>query len=210
MYQKKRVETEFHFCSPAIGKRLFMKKTISVTTIIIFLMSIYLVPAVSAITLGEIKPDKTGSDTDNKKSGTDISDRKLPIEKKEEKPRIKEESSENKIDEVNPRLVCLLSVVMPGGGHFYLNNDIKGTGFCLAAGIGYTATGFFMIKTMLAERGSVAYKNYILLTGFLFFITIVIHFVGIIEAYSDADQMNKEKLFGNGDNDPYITKFVSN
>lgn len=173
-------------------------------------MNIYLVPSVSAITLGEIKSDKIDSDTVKKNSDTDKSDRKLPKEKRDDSPKLKEENPDRKIDEVNPRLVCLLSVVMPGGGHFYLNNDIKGTGFCIAAGIGYTATGFFMIKTMLAERGSVAYKNYILLTGFLFFITIVIHFVGIIEAYSDADQMNKDKLFGNGDNDPYITKFVSN
>jgi hypothetical protein len=187
-----------------------MKKTISLTTVLIFTMSIYLVPSGSAITLGEIKPDKVENDSLKNNTGTEKSDRELPLEKREEGPRIKKEDPDRNVDEVNPRLVCLLSVIMPGGGHFYLNNDIKGIGFCIAAGIGYTATGFFMVKTMLAESGSEAYKKYILLTGFIFFITIVVHFVGIIEAYSDADQMNKEKLFGNDDNDPYITKFVSN
>lgn len=186
-----------------------MKKTITVTTILIFVFSIYLVPSVSAITLGEIKPDKQTDDSGIKNSETDKPDRKSHLEKEEDRSNLKTGDTYKKTGEINPRLVCLLSVIMPGGGHFYLNNDIKGTGFCIAAGIGYTATGFFMVKTMLAERGSVAYKNYILLTGFLFFITIVIHFVGIIEAYSDADQINRERLFGNGDNDPYITKFLS-
>lgn len=91
-----------------------------------------------------------------------------------------------------------------------MNNDVKGIGFCLAAGIGYTATGFFMVKTMLSDTGTTAYKNYLLLTGFLLFITLIVHFVGIIEAYSDAEEMNKQKLFGNDDNNPYITEFVTN
>ncbi len=186
-----------------------MNKTISVITILIFLMNIYFIPSLSAITLGEIKPDKQESESVKSKTDSEKTDKPIPLEKKEERIPVENDKQENRFNEVNPRLVCLLSVIMPGGGHFYLNNDIKGTGFCLAAGIGYTATGFFMVKTMLAETGSVAYKNYILLTGFLFFITIVIHFVGIIEAYSDADQINREKLFGNGDDDPYITKFVS-
>ena len=60
-----------------------------------------------------------------------------------------------------------------------------------------------MVKAMLADRGTVSYKNYILLSGFLFFITLIIHFVGIIEAYSDADEINKKSLFESGDDDPY-------
>jgi len=187
-----------------------MKKIISITTILIFLMSIYFIPSVSAITLGEIKPDKQKNESVKKNNDSEGLNKK-PEEKKPGKIPEKKEIPENKTEkkEVNPRLVCLLSVIMPGGGHFYLNNDVKGIGFCLAAGIGYTATGYFMVKTMLADVGSIAFKNYLMLTGFLFFITIVIHFVGIIEAYSDADEMNKEKLFGNDNNNPYITEVVS-
>jgi len=189
-----------------------MKKTISIATIFVFLASFYFIPSVSAITLGEIKPDKPAIESGKKNSDTEDSNKKTSEEKKPEKIPEKQEEADKKSDdneEINPRLVCLLSVIMPGGGHFYMNNDVKGIGFCLAAGIGYTVTGYFMVKTMLADTGSTAYKNYLLLTGFLFFITIVIHFVGIIEAYSDAEEMNKERLFGNDDNNPYITEFVS-
>jgi hypothetical protein len=182
-----------------------MNKTISVATILIFLTSIYILPSLSAITLGEIRPEKYEDSSEVKDPVPDTGVRKPMQEKPAEK--LAETKNED-TDEVNPRLVCLLSVIMPGGGHFYLNNDIKGIGFCLAAGIGYTATGYFMVKTMLADIGSTAFKNYILLTSFLFFVTIVVHFVGIIEAYSDADELNKEKLFGNGENNPNITVFV--
>ncbi|HPS88024.1 MAG TPA: hypothetical protein PLY36_14830 [Spirochaetota bacterium] len=184
-----------------------MKKTISVITLIIFLASIYFIPSLSAITLGEIKPDKQESESVKKTNEPENLNKNKPEEKKTERYDNTDKKTDEK-EEVNPRLVCLLSVIMPGGGHFYLNNDAKGFGFCLAAGIGYTATGYFMVKTMLADSGTVAYKNYLLLTGFLFFITIVVHFVGIIEAYSDAEEMNKEKLFGNDDNNPFITEFV--
>lgn len=182
-----------------------MKKAISIVTALIFLTSIYLTPTVSAITLGEIKPEKNEDTSIKKSDDSEALIKKTPGENKAEKNI--EKPVEEK-EEINPRLVCLLSVIMPGGGHFYLNQDAKGIGFCLAAGVGYTATGYFMVKTMLADPGSIAFKNNLLLTGFLFFITIIIHFVGIIEAYSDADEMSKEKLFGNENNNPYITKIV--
>ncbi len=185
-----------------------MKKTISFITILIFFMSIYFLPSVSAITLGEIKPEKQDGESVKKSNDAETMNKKNGEEKKPPGKEKTPDDTKSDKEEINPRLVCLLSVVMPGGGHFYLNNDVKGIGFCLAAGAGYTATGYFMVKTMLSDIGSVAFKNYLLLTGFLFFITIVIHFVGIIEAYSDADEMNKEKLFGNDENNPYITDVV--
>ena len=188
-----------------------MKKIISAATMIIFLASIYFIPSATAITLGEIKPDKPAADTVKKAEENDALKNKKAEEKHPEKIPEKQKEPEKKEEgekEINPRLVCLLSVVMPGGGHFYMNNDVKGLGFCLAAGIGYTATGFFMVKTMLSDTGSTAYKNYLLLTGFLLFITLIVHFVGIIEAYSDAEELNKQKLFGNDENNPYITEFV--
>jgi len=188
-----------------------MRKSISAATILIFFMSIYFVPSISAITLGEIKPDSQENESVKNYKDPLQQDKKNSDDKKTDLNSGEKDEFANKKegrDEVNPRLVCLLSVLMPGGGQFYLNNDVKGIGFCLAAGAGYTATGFFMVKTMLSETGSVAYKNYLLLTGFLFFITLVIHFVGIIEAYSDADEMNKVRLFGNDENNPFVTEFV--
>ncbi len=199
-----------------------MKKIISYIIILVFSSSFYLMPALDAITLGEIKTDKkedtvkedkkdTGQKKDDstKKQNGDKKETKKDNDTSQKKDDDKKNIDEKKnVDEVNPRLVCLLSVIMPGGGHFYLNNDTKGLAFCLAAGVGYTVSGFFMIKTMLADRGSVEYKNYLLLTGFLFFITLIIHFVGIIEAYSDAEEMNKKNLF-KGSDDPYNSDIVT-
>lgn len=182
-----------------------MRKTISFATVLIFLASIYITPTVSAITLGEIKPEKSEDLPVKKSDAAEALNKKVPSDNK---PDEKTEKPVEEKEEINPRLVCLLSVIMPGGGHFYLNHDAKGIGFCLAAGVGYTATGYFMVKTMLADPGSVAFKNHLLLGGFLFFITIIIHFVGIIEAYSDADELSKEKLFGDADSNPYVTKIV--
>ena len=146
-------------------------------------MSIYFLPSISAITLGEIKSDKQNGESVKKSADLEPLNKKKSDEKKSDKLPEKKVESDNKKDgdKVNPRLVCLLSVIMPGGGHFYLNKDMKGLGFCLTAGAGYTAAGFFMIKTMLTDAGSTDYINYLLLTGFLFYVSLIIHFVGIID-----------------------------
>ncbi len=178
-----------------------MVKT-SLFTALIFFMSIYFVPSLTAITLGEIKPD----------NGSKVVEEKIPPEEKSvlknDLPRdTPTPPSEN---DINPRLVCLLSVIMPGGGHFYLNQDAKGLSFCIAAGMGYTATGYFLIKATFSDTGSREHKNYLLMTGFLFFMTLIIHFVAIVEAYSDADELNKKNLFGKDkeSDNPYITKVI--
>lgn len=209
MFQKMKAETESLFCNNYIMNGV-MKKTVTLLTVFLFVTGIYILPAADAITLGEIKSENGSS---NVKDGTGDQDKKAPVKSdditKDKKGEEKRDKKRELKKEVNPRLVCLLSVIMPGGGHFYMNNDAKGMSFCLAAGAGYTLTGFFMIKTMLADRGSVAYKNYILLTGFLFFITLVIHFVGIIEAYSDADEINKKNLFESEADNPYSINVIN-
>lgn len=189
-----------------------MKKIISVATASVLFLSLYFIPSASAIKLGEIKPDKKTENIKPDESHPAIGKEKTaqsedPKKKVPEKKEIPREKPDDK-EKINPRLVCLLSVLMPGGGHFYLNNDVKGMSFCLAAGIGYTATGFFMVKTMLAETGSAEYKNYLLLSGFFLFISLIIHIVGIIEAYTDAEEINKEKLFKNEKDNPLVTEFI--
>lgn len=200
-----------------------MKKVFTLCSVFMFISSIYLMPMLSAITLGDIKSDtKDNIVTDDKAGGgtgkTDTSKKSNEGDKKKDLAKEKDDKAKKdenkppdetqKVEEINPRLVCLLSVIMPGGGHFYLNNDTKGIAFCIAAGVGYTASGFFMVKTMLAEQGTVDYRNYLLLTGFIFFITLIVHFVGIIEAYSDAEEINKKNLF-NGSDDPYESQIRS-
>jgi hypothetical protein len=178
------------------------KPAISLFTAFVFFLSMYLTPALSSITLGELEGEKTTSQQ-TEETGKDANlsnpDTLTPVTP----PSVTR-------DEMNPRLVCLLSVIMPGGGHFYLNQDAKGLSFCIAAGIGYTATGYFLIKASFSDKGSTEYKNYLLMTGFLFFMTLIIHFVGIVEAYSNADEINKKNLFGGDSNsdDPYVTGIV--
>ncbi|HPS59604.1 MAG TPA: hypothetical protein PK514_16000 [Spirochaetota bacterium] len=194
-----------------------MKKTMTLLVLSIFFSSMYALPSLSAITLGEIKSDKEtdiinkGKVADDSVLKKDDKNKKTVKPEKDNKKGTAEEKSgeggTKKVKEINPRLVCLLSVVMPGGGHFYLGNDTKGIAFCFAAGAGYTAAGFFFIKTMLADVGSVEHRNYLLLTGFVFFITLIVHFVGIIEAYSDAEEINKKNLF-NGSDDPFETEVI--
>lgn len=176
---------------------------ISLFTAVIFFMSIYFIPSLSAITLGEIKPDNGSKPAiEEKIPSGEISGLKSDLP--QGPPAVPPE------DDINPRLVCLLSVIMPGGGHFYLNQDAKGLSFCIAAGMGYTATGYFLIKTTFSDMGSREHKNYLLMTGFLFFMTLIIHFVAIVEAYSDADELNKKNLFGKDkeSDNPYITKVI--
>jgi len=179
-------------------------RIISILTTIFFFSSLYLLPSLNAITLGEIKTDN-GATRQGQVSAEDL--KKLPDKDVRDVDRgessVSRDIKSRVNNDISPRLVCLLSVMLPGGGHFYMNNDAKGMSFCLAAGAGYTVSGFFMVKTMLAERGTVAYKNYLLLAGFVFFITLIIHFVGIIEAYSDADEINKKNLFDSEKDDPY-------
>lgn len=187
-----------------------MKKTITLFVISIFFSSMYALPSLTAITLGEIKSDKTADAVKKESVIDDAAIQKNEKDKKEVTPDEKNKDrkktgNSKKAKEINPRLVCLLSVVMPGGGHFYLGNDTKGITFCLAAGLGYTVSGFFFVRTMLADIGSVQHRNYLLLTGFFFFITLIVHFVGIIEAYSDAEDLNKKNLF-NGSDDPFETE----
>jgi hypothetical protein len=175
---------------------------ISLFTAALFFLSFYLTPTLSAITLGELEVEKAKDEQIEKTEKSETTSNPDTITPGASPVVTK--------GEMNPRLVCLLSVIMPGGGHFYLNQDAKGLSFCIAAGIGYTATGYFLIKASFSDTGSTEYKNYLLMAGFLFFMTLIIHFVGVIEAYSDADEINKRKLFGsNNDSDnPYVTKVV--
>jgi len=171
-------------------------KILTVLFLKLFILSIYVLPAANAVTLGEIK-ERDYTNSIEKKN----------VQLKRENP----DDMNNRKKAPNPRLVCLLSVIMPGGGHFYLNNDSKGMGFCLSAGIGYTATGYFLVKTLMADVGSTEFKNYLLISGFLLFITLIVHFVGIIEAYDDADELNKKGIYGHNDpENPFNTKIILN
>jgi TM2 domain-containing membrane protein YozV len=100
-----------------------------------------------------------------------------------------------KNDKKDPRLACLLSVIIPGSGHIYLRRDLKGIGFCVATGSGYIATGVYAYKKFLGSGKDDSFKSKVIVTSLMFFVSTVLHVVGIVEAYADTEEINKKNEY---------------
>ena len=109
-------------------------------------------------------------------------------EKKPERPESPKLAQKEKKD---PRLACLLSLVIPGSGHLYLRKDLKGAGFCLASATGYGIAGYTFYRYYLSGSGSKT--TGIVVSGLFFFAAGVVHAVSVVEAYADAEEMNLRK-----------------
>ena len=97
-----------------------------------------------------------------------------------------------KIPYKDPRLACLMSFIIPGGGgHFYLRNDIKGVTFCVGLTLGYAAALFYMYSGTLGGKG----KSSLIIGGLVGLISIVIHVVSMVEAYNDAVKINEARFY---------------
>jgi hypothetical protein len=92
----------------------------------------------------------------------------------------------------DPRLACLLSVMMPGAGHLYLRDDIKGMGFCLLTMSGYSATGYFGYDAFYGAGASGDFVSRFTIPGVFLFVSTAVHAVSIIEAHADAEEHNKK------------------
>lgn len=91
----------------------------------------------------------------------------------------------------DPRLACLLSLILPGSGEVYLRKDVKGISFCLATTTAYLLSFYFLYQALL---GANARQNYI--TGGLSFLAAtVLHIVGMVESYNDAVQINEARYY---------------
>jgi len=94
----------------------------------------------------------------------------------------------------DPRLSCLLSFIIPGGGgHFYLRKDVKATIFCLGVSIGYLASAYFVFQGFLGNPAS-ATSNYVI-GAILGLVGVVVHIVSMVEAYNDAVKINAAKFY---------------
>ena len=83
---------------------------------IIFVLSFHVVPAVQSITVEEQAGKKAGQ---------------APTFSDEFSQRVPERrDSKVRQEQRDPRLACLLSLMLPGGGQIYLREDLKGAGFC--------------------------------------------------------------------------------
>jgi hypothetical protein len=180
------------------------KEKLSLTFILIFILNFHFLPLATAITVEEQAGKKRSEnkrpvieDLGGGRSGSELFGRVVA-----ERPARRQPAGKD------PRLACLLSLVIPGGGHIYLRRDLKGIGFCLAAGTGYTVTGYYLYRSFIQDRGP-DFRSKVIVSGLLFFISALIHVVGIVEAYSDAEEMNKRSFYGMNDpGDPYASRLV--
>jgi hypothetical protein len=108
----------------------------------------------------------------------------------------------------DPRLACLLSLIIPGGGHVYLRNDLKAAGFCLLTATAYSISAYYLYVALMKTDSSTEKKSRLILSGLLFVVGALIHVVGIVEAYNDAIEINEKQFYFGTEKSvsPYVAK----
>ncbi len=97
--------------------------------------------------------------------------------------------------EKDPRLACLLSLMVPGGGHIYLRRDLKGMSFCLLTAGFYSASAYYLYVAWKGDSSGTERKSKFVISGVLFIVGAIFHVVGIVEAYNDAIEINETKFY---------------
>ncbi len=93
----------------------------------------------------------------------------------------------------DPRLACLLSLMLPGSGEIYLRKDLKGITFCLATTTTYLLSFYYLYLGFL---GPAADQRKNLIIGSVGFIAgVIIHIVSMVESYNDAVLINEARYF---------------
>ncbi|MDY6935728.1 MAG: hypothetical protein SVZ03_16100 [Spirochaetota bacterium] len=112
--------------------------------------------------------------------------------------------------EKDPRLACLLSLVIPGGGHIYMKKDIKGIGIFMSTLVGYSFAGYYLYVATDSDASSSDKKSKLIISGLLFVLAVIVHIVGIVEAYNDAIEINEEKYYFGVEKSqsPYIAEIM--
>ncbi len=163
---------------------------------ILFALHFNIVPSLFSITVEEQAGKKAGSSPQIAEEFVS----KVP-ERRDSKSRRQER---------DPRLSCLLSLIVPGAGHIYLRSDIKGAGFCLLTGAAYGASGYYLYRAFTGDYESAEKKTKLVISGLFFVVGAIVHIVGIVEAYNDAIDIN-ERGFYYGDSrseSPYVAELV--
>lgn len=109
----------------------------------------------------------------------------------------------------DPRLACLMSLIIPGGGHIYLRRDLKGVGFCLLAGAAYGASGYYLYQAFRGGYEGTEKKSKMVIAGLFFVVAAIVHVVGVVEAYNDAIEINERDFYygRNFSRNPYLADF---
>ncbi len=97
--------------------------------------------------------------------------------------------------ERDPRLACMLSLIVPGGGHVYLRQDLKAVGFCLLTGMGYSFAAYYLYLGIVKTDSDTERKSRLIIAGLLFVVGAIVHVVGVVEAYNDAIEINEKQFY---------------
>jgi hypothetical protein len=160
-------------------------KIITLSILVIFSMNFYVLPSVFAVTVEE-QAGKNAKDSIS--SGDDEFVRKTPARR----------AAAGSAEEKDPRLACLLSLIIPGGGQIYLKKDLKGVAFFSLSVVGYSAAGYYLYKALAGDISGAEKKSKIVISGLFFLLGIIFHVVGIVEAYNDAIEINEKSYYYGG------------
>jgi len=95
----------------------------------------------------------------------------------------------------DPRLACMLSLIVPGGGEIYLRNDLKGIGFCLITGGFYGASAYYLYLGLFGGGSGTEARSDLIVSALLFVVGAIVHVVGVVESYNDAVDINEKKFY---------------
>lgn len=178
------------------SKKAGFFRIVSFFILTVFTFHLYILPAAYSVTIAE----QAGSSEKKTYSQDDEFNQKTPAR------RAYSGSSAQK----DPRLACLLSLIIPGGGQIYLKNDLKGIGFFLLTMTGYSSAGYYLYKALKDDASSEEKKSKIMISGLLYLIGLIFHVVGIVESYNDAIEINETNFYyGSGKSkNPYIARLI--
>lgn len=175
------VECDMTTDTPKAGKgRLF--KSVSAAVLVFFGAQLCLSSPLAALTVEEAagKREKT----------------RAPSNYEEFRNRASERRSEQPSQqERDPRLACLLSLIIPGGGHVYLRKDLKAVSFFALTGALYATSGYFFYRALFAGASGPEMKSRLLVAGLMLAISAAVHAIGVVEAYNDAVEINETKFY---------------
>ena len=180
----------------SVNNNRFLKK-MSLLIILIFTMNFYILPSAYSVTIEEQALRKS---SEKQTAPEDEFDRKTPSRR----------DANRATQEKDPRLACLLSLIIPGGGEIYLKNDIKGIIFFALPLVGYSFAGYYLYQALTDDVSGTEKKSRYLISGLLLLISVILHIVGIVEAYNDAIEINEKNFYygTNKSKSPYIAQLL--
>ncbi|MCX7678489.1 MAG: hypothetical protein N2316_04660 [Spirochaetes bacterium] len=160
------------------------------------MMFFYIAPAIYPITVEE----QAGKKAERPQTVVDELSNKVPERRELQSP----------TSYRDPRLACLLSLIVPGGGHIYLREDLKGAGFCLLTGASYGTAAYYFYKAYKGDYEDSEKKSKYVIGGLFTMIGAIVHVVGIVEAYNDAVEINEKNFYYGTSHSktPYIAEIV--